>query len=186
MEASDRLREMEGSSSANRDGGMRRAEGDGGFGGFGGFKNKGVRGIEASVHGFRVGVRSGGHDKEKGFGSKRLNPFLASTFKYKKGTGNTSETDSAVCLTDFEDDEQNPFLASTFKCKKGTGNTSETDCAVCLTDFEDDEHVRQLPRCKHSFHAPCIDMWLYSHSDCPLCHTTVDRLSKQPEENSSR
>ncbi|KAG6669109.1 hypothetical protein CIPAW_01G220400 [Carya illinoinensis] len=73
----------------------------------------------------------------------------------------------------------NPFLASTFKYKKRTGNTSEIDRVVCLTDFEDDECVRQLPRCKHSFHAPCIDLWLYSHSDCPLCRTPVDRLSKQ-------
>ncbi|KAG7997455.1 hypothetical protein I3843_01G212300 [Carya illinoinensis] len=81
----------------------------------------------------------------------------------------------------------NPFLASPFKYKKRTGNTLETDRAVCLTDFEDDECVRQLPRCKHSFHAPCIDLWLYSHSDCPLCRTPVDRLTPRitcgPEPN---
>ncbi|KAM4099821.1 hypothetical protein ACB094_05G021200 [Castanea mollissima] len=76
----------------------------------------------------------------------------------------------------------NPFLVSTFKYKKGTENieaASGTECAVCLTSFEDDELVNQLPRCKHSFHAPCTDMWLYSHSNCPLCRTPIDRLSTQ-------
>lgn len=51
------------------------------------------------------------------------------------------------------------------------------ECAVCLSGFEDGEEVRKLPSCKHSFHAPCIDMWLYSHSDCPLCRATVPVVS---------
>lgn len=86
--------------------------------------------------------------KEKTFDSLRMNPFLVSTFKYKKGTENIEAA-------------------------------SGTECAVCLTSFEDDEHVSQLPGCKHSFHAPCIDMWPYSHSDCLLCRTPIDRLSTQ-------
>lgn len=48
------------------------------------------------------------------------------------------------------------------------------ECSVCLSAFEDGEDIRQLPHCKHSFHAPCIDMWLHSHSDCPLCRAKVD------------
>lgn len=47
--------------------------------------------------------------KEKTFDSLRMNPFLVSTFKYKKGTENTeaaSGTECAVCLTSFEDDER--------------------------------------------------------------------------------
>ena len=82
----------------------------------------------------------------------------------------------------FDSLRMKPFLVSTFKYKKGTENieaASETECVVCLTSFEDDEHVSQLPQCKQSFHAPCIDMWLYSHSDCPLCRTPIDRLSTQ-------
>ncbi|KAJ6698963.1 RING-H2 FINGER PROTEIN ATL51-RELATED [Salix purpurea] len=53
---------------------------------------------------------------------------------------------------------------------QGTGY----ECAVCLSAFEEGEEVRQLPSCKHSFHATCIDMWLRSHSDCPLCRSRVD------------
>lgn len=46
-------------------------------------------------------------------------------------------------------------------------------CAVCLSDFEEGEILRTLPECMHSYHAPCIDMWLYSHSNCPMCRYAV-------------
>ncbi|KAK1550114.1 hypothetical protein Q3G72_013926 [Acer saccharum] len=78
----------------------------------------------------------------------------------------------------FENPNRN--LLSSFKYKKGSDlgikeqEDSEYECAVCLSVFEEAEEVKQLPRCKHSFHAPCIDMWLYSHSDCPLCRASVD------------
>ena len=46
-------------------------------------------------------------------------------------------------------------------------------CVVCLCEFEEGEKGRVLPRCNHSFHTECIDMWLHSHSTCPLCRTPV-------------
>jgi hypothetical protein len=42
-------------------------------------------------------------------------------------------------------------------------------CAVCLGDFEEGEDLRTMPSCMHSFHVPCIDMWLISHFNCPVC-----------------
>ena len=51
------------------------------------------------------------------------------------------------------------------------------ECAVCLEDFEETEVGRTLPKCGHSFHLDCIDMWLHSHSTCPLC-----RSGLQPED----
>lgn len=78
-------------------------------------------------------------------------------------------------------DNPNAHLISSFKYKKEGSSTrvmigayNEYECAVCLSVFEEDEELKQLPRCKHSFHAPCIDMWLYSHLDCPLCRSPVD------------
>lgn len=61
-----------------------------------------------------------------------------------------------------------------FKYKKGGGEDSQHECAVCLSVFEEGEQLSQLPNCKHCFHADCIDMWLYSHMDCPLCRTSVE------------
>lgn len=72
----------------------------------------------------------------------------------------------------------NANLASSFKYEsdgKGQdGGGGDSDCAVCLSVFVEGEEIRQLPNCKHYFHAPCIDMWLYSHMDCPLCRSPVE------------
>lgn len=43
------------------------------------------------------------------------------------------------------------------------------DCAVCITELAPGETARVLPRCGHAFHVDCVDMWLRSHSTCPLC-----------------
>ncbi|CAN6278134.1 unnamed protein product [Urochloa humidicola] len=47
-------------------------------------------------------------------------------------------------------------------------------CAVCLSFVQEGEVVRRLPACTHLFHVCCIDMWLRSHSTCPLCRATVE------------
>ncbi|KAJ7548628.1 hypothetical protein O6H91_07G020100 [Diphasiastrum complanatum] len=48
-----------------------------------------------------------------------------------------------------------------------------TECSVCLSEFQDHEHLRLLPKCGHAFHLPCIDTWLNSHSNCPLCRAPI-------------
>ena len=51
--------------------------------------------------------------------------------------------------------------------------------AVCLSLVQEGEAVRRLPACAHLFHVCCIDMWLRSHSTCPLCRAAVDP-TKEP------
>ncbi|GKB90604.1 RING-H2 finger protein ATL2-like protein [Tanacetum coccineum] len=53
-------------------------------------------------------------------------------------------------------------------------DTVAPECAVCLSEFETGETGRVLPKCKHSFHTECIDMWFHSNSTCPLCRATVE------------
>lgn len=55
----------------------------------------------------------------------------------------------------------------------------EEECAVCLSALEEGEEVRRLPRCRHAFHAQCVDTWLFSHIDCPLCRTPVAVSGRQ-------
>ncbi|KAG6409133.1 hypothetical protein SASPL_132166 [Salvia splendens] len=59
------------------------------------------------------------------------------------------------------------------KYKSGDGIVEGTDCAVCLSEFEEEETVRLLPKCSHAFHIPCIDTWLASHTNCPLCRAGI-------------
>jgi hypothetical protein len=40
-----------------------------------------------------------------------------------------------------------------------------------LSEFEEGEELRTLPECLHSYHVECIDMWLHSHTNCPMCRT---------------
>ncbi|CAI9764387.1 unnamed protein product [Fraxinus pennsylvanica] len=49
------------------------------------------------------------------------------------------------------------------------------DCAVCLLEFEENDYIRTLPVCSHSFHVDCIDIWLRSHANCPLCRAGIFR-----------
>ncbi|KZV48797.1 RING/U-box superfamily protein [Dorcoceras hygrometricum] len=60
-----------------------------------------------------------------------------------------------------------------FKYQKSDGSVEVSDCAVCLSEFQENESLRLLPKCSHAFHLPCIDTWLKSHSNCPLCRTGV-------------
>ncbi|KAG8376884.1 hypothetical protein BUALT_Bualt09G0110500 [Buddleja alternifolia] len=55
--------------------------------------------------------------------------------------------------------------------REAEGNSDE--CPVCLSAFVEGEEIRQLSACKHVFHVACIDMWLYSHSNCPVCRAAV-------------
>nr|XP_043637703.1 RING-H2 finger protein ATL17-like [Erigeron canadensis] len=50
----------------------------------------------------------------------------------------------------------------------------ELECAICLSVFEENEIGRKLPSCSHAFHVECIDMWLHSHSTCPICRASIN------------
>lgn len=47
------------------------------------------------------------------------------------------------------------------------------ECAICLNEFEEEEVLRLLPKCNHAFHLLCVDTWLESHSNCPLCRANI-------------
>ncbi|CAI9095337.1 OLC1v1031267C1 [Oldenlandia corymbosa var. corymbosa] len=70
-----------------------------------------------------------------------------------------------------------------FKYKKGDHEVnspterSSTECSVCLSEFQDGESLRLLPKCSHGFHVMCIDTWLRSHSNCPLCRANIAVLN---------
>ncbi|XP_019461139.1 PREDICTED: RING-H2 finger protein ATL5-like [Lupinus angustifolius] len=44
-----------------------------------------------------------------------------------------------------------------------------TQCVICLADYKEQELLRIIPKCGHSFHLACVDLWLRKQSTCPLC-----------------
>lgn len=64
-------------------------------------------------------------------------------------------------------------LITNFKYKRGDGLIDGTECSVCLNEFQDNDSLRLLPKCNHAFHIHCIDTWLRSHTNCPLCRAPI-------------
>lgn len=62
---------------------------------------------------------------------------------------------------------------------------------MCLADYQANEKLQQIPPCGHTFHLDCIDLWLTSHTTCPLCRLSlipksfVDPSQQNPETVSS-
>uniref|UniRef100_A0A7N0V5G6 RING-type E3 ubiquitin transferase n=1 Tax=Kalanchoe fedtschenkoi TaxID=63787 RepID=A0A7N0V5G6_KALFE len=52
------------------------------------------------------------------------------------------------------------------------------ECAVCLNEFADEETLKLLPKCDHVFHPDCIDVWLASHSTCPVCRANLEQATE--------
>ncbi|KAJ3355670.1 hypothetical protein HDU83_003052 [Entophlyctis luteolus] len=70
--------------------------------------------------------------------------------------------------------------ASNFiRLKSMVGETREK-CTICLMNYEEDDEMRIL-RCRHGFHAECIDRWLTSHvNSCPVCRQPGVEISRTP------
>lgn len=52
-------------------------------------------------------------------------------------------------------------------------------CSVCQTNLEEGERVRAIEKCQHLFHAECLDPWLRTHNNCPLCRVEISEASAQ-------
>lgn len=51
-------------------------------------------------------------------------------------------------------------------------------CVVCLNDFQEQDTLRVLPSCNHGFHLDCIDVWLQSNANCPLCRLSISGTTR--------
>ncbi|KAM7271508.1 hypothetical protein ACFE04_030722 [Oxalis oulophora] len=89
---------------------------------------------------------------------------------YRYGyVGSNPQSDAVVTLS-IDNNGSLGNAIPAFKFQKGKSLVGEDfTCPVCLAEFDDDEELRTLPECNHTYHVPCIDMWLCSHTSCPLC-----------------
>ncbi|KAH0727237.1 hypothetical protein KY284_003102 [Solanum tuberosum] len=79
-------------------------------------------------------------------------------------------------LSDIRTVSLHPSVISTItirKYKGGEGLIEGTECSVYLSEFREDETFKILPTCNHAFHIPCIDTWLKSHTNCPMCRASI-------------
>ncbi|XP_010693811.2 RING-H2 finger protein ATL33 [Beta vulgaris subsp. vulgaris] len=62
----------------------------------------------------------------------------------------------------------------------------DVECPVCLSIFIEGEELRQLNICNHLFHRCCIDKWLSTHCNCPVCRAFVGNPSKPIKDEPNR
>jgi Ring finger domain len=103
----------------------------------------------------------------------------SSFFRRNRGSGSSDSTVEAL-QSQSQPLDPNTGLGETLinriallKYRKNDGLVVSTDCSVCLGEFNEDESLRLLPECTHAFHVECIDKWLESHSNCPICRASV-------------
>lgn len=51
-------------------------------------------------------------------------------------------------------------------------DNAQGECSICLEEFEQNDQLKKLS-CNHCFHIACIDQWLGTKKNCPLCRKTV-------------
>jgi len=53
-----------------------------------------------------------------------------------------------------------------------TVNKKDSKCCICLGEFDPTEEgpqLRILSHCSHSFHSACLETWLSTKTNCPVC-----------------
>jgi len=69
----------------------------------------------------------------------------------------------------FRNKVKNPPASNDFLANLRTLRKTSDQCPVCLIHFDEDCLVKELPKCRHCFHADCIIPWLEKTNTCPLC-----------------
>ena len=56
-------------------------------------------------------------------------------------------------------------------------------CPICLEEVIDSDNNKKVLHCNHTFHKNCIDRWLRTRSQCPVCRR---RIQSRPRGRSSQ
>jgi Ring finger domain len=43
------------------------------------------------------------------------------------------------------------------------------ECTICISDFDNGEKYVNFPCCNHNYHYECLEAWLKTKLDCPVC-----------------
>ena len=113
----------------------------------------------------RVG-RDSSEDKEDSEAQMLLREFLVRQMQlYNIGYPGTAALQGCV----LSEIETLPLIRCTAESK-----WTRESCMVCRDAFEGDQELRVLP-CLHAYHRECIDHWLRTSRQCPICQHPVTR-----------
>ncbi|CAG9461485.1 unnamed protein product [Pedinophyceae sp. YPF-701] len=69
--------------------------------------------------------------------------------------------------------------AESWVLQEPCGGGTRVTCAVCLDEYVPGEALRVLP-CTHRFHRGCVDGWLGTRPQCPVCKMLIRENLEQP------
>ena len=49
---------------------------------------------------------------------------------------------------------------------------SEESCSICLENYKKNDTINIL-KCDHKYHEKCIDKWMETSNNCPLCRLSI-------------
>lgn len=56
------------------------------------------------------------------------------------------------------------------KLKKSSNLDDKKTCIICMENFQVNQILREINKCKHSYHQECFDKWAETNHRCPLCN----------------
>lgn len=89
------------------------------------------------------------------------------------------EIDSRIDLElpEHQNDGLEPVLVAAIPTMKfnheAFSSIEDAQCTICLAEYQEKEVLRIMPKCGHSFHLSCIDIWLRKQFTCPVCRLSV-------------
>jgi hypothetical protein len=100
--------------------------------------------------------------------------------KQQSSSQSSSSSSSSLLHTDIEsgsntlstNNHNNITIATNTKANNNNNNNNMRRCNICLGPYEIGDEVRTL-LCLHQFHRECVDTWLRSHNNCPICKFTA-------------
>ena len=83
---------------------------------------------------------------------------------------NVSNSLETSQFNSIENINNNSYLISIHENNKE--NYIYDECPICNINYQEGDIIRKFDRCPHFFHYKCIDKWLNTNKNCPVC--TVD------------
>ncbi|CBK21931.2 uncharacterized protein [Blastocystis hominis] len=86
------------------------------------------------------------------------------------------------CAASYQKHRRQRFVGAIkkrhFKKKRVKDVEDLPTCSICLTEFQERDVIKTL-RCKHFFHASCIDPWLLNEKAvCPVCRQGIFEIEE--------
>ena len=91
---------------------------------------------------------------------------------------------AADILPSRQDNQNNQERNSASRSSQRSSNGNPV-CTICLEEVIDSDNNKKVLHCNHTFHQNCINRWLRTRSQCPVCRRRVNNSNHHRSSNRS-